>query len=152
MDSSNKHRAELLGEPFGTATAKLRKAIMFQLVQETNKDVCFRCGEKIKTIEDLSIEHKKSWARAENPKETFFDLNNITFSHLKCNVDARDNSGPRLNARGEKNSQAKLTWKQVDEIREKLKKGISLDKLAKEYNVCKRHITRIRDNIKWKIN
>jgi len=91
MNKANKQRAMLLGMPFGTANAKLRKMILFKLVKESGQDICYRCGKEIKTIEELSIEHKQSWPQGDNPKQLFFDLDNIAFSHLKCNCGA----GPR---------------------------------------------------------
>jgi hypothetical protein len=88
MNDSNKKKNELLGESYGTANGKLKKAILFQLLIETNKDGCFQCGNKIENIEELSVEHKIPWMSAENPIESFYDLNNISFSHLKCNSGA----------------------------------------------------------------
>ena len=70
---------------FGKANAKLRKMILFDLVKECNKDICYRCKKRIDKIEDLSIEHKIAWLDSANPRELFFDLNNIAFSHLDCN-------------------------------------------------------------------
>jgi len=84
----NKGKAELLGMPFGTASSKLRKMLLFTLVEELGRLQCYRCGENIDSIEEFSIEHKKAWAQAENPIESFFDLNNIAFSHLCCNSGA----------------------------------------------------------------
>ena len=46
--------------------------------------VCFKCGETIETPETLSIEHKIPWL--DNSVELFWDMNNIAFSHLSCNV------------------------------------------------------------------
>lgn len=46
---------------------------------------------KINTVEELSIEHKTPWLNSNNPKELYFDLNNIAFSHLSCNIGARRN-------------------------------------------------------------
>lgn len=88
MKENNNKKDELLGMSHGTASNQLRKMILFSLIQELNKDVCFRCGNKIERIEDLSIEHKEAWQSAENPKKSFFDLGNITFSHLNCNISA----------------------------------------------------------------
>lgn len=84
----NEVKTRLLGEPYGTATAKLRKAILFKLAQMAGLTGCYRCGEEIVNIEDFTIEHKESWMRSENPIEAFHDLNNIAFSHLSCNVGA----------------------------------------------------------------
>ncbi len=77
------NKSAFLGMPHGTAVARLRKLILFQLVQKCNEDICFRCGDKIKSVEDLSIEHKEPWENIS--LELFWDLNNIAFSHLKCN-------------------------------------------------------------------
>jgi hypothetical protein len=88
MDNTNKKKFEQLGEPIGTATNRLRKNIMFSLVQAMELDTCFRCGKKIENVENFSIEHKIAWMDSENPKELFFDLDNIAFSHLKCNIGA----------------------------------------------------------------
>ena len=82
---SNKKKSELLGQPYGTASNRLRKMILFDLITRFGLDDCYRCGSKIETIDDLSMEHKDSWQLATNPKESFFDLDNIAFSHLDCN-------------------------------------------------------------------
>jgi hypothetical protein len=84
-DKGNKRRAELLGMPFGTASNRLRKSIIFDLSSRLNLDVCFRCGEKILDVDSLSIEHKDSWMNSSDPIGSFFDLDNIAFSHLTCN-------------------------------------------------------------------
>lgn len=80
----NEKKAKKLGMPLGTAQARLRKMILFQLVQETGKDICFKCGKKIELLEDLSIEHKIPWLHVNI--SLFWDLNNIAFSHLSCNI------------------------------------------------------------------
>ena len=79
---------EQLGMSFGTANNRLRKAILFSLVQKLNEDKCFRCEKIIASVDDLSIEHKEPWQSANNPVESFFSLDNISFSHLSCNVKA----------------------------------------------------------------
>jgi len=149
-NNSSKKKAELLGEPAGTANAKLRKAIIFWLVQETGRDICYRCGEKISTIDELSIEHKESWMTAENPAEAFHNLDNISFSHLGCNCSAADRHFPHPLQRGENGGLAKLKWNQVREIRGRLKDGAGLTELAEEYLVSPRTISGIRDNETWK--
>ena len=86
MTNSNKKRTIQLGIPHGTATSKLRKMIMFKLLKEANLNWCFQCGNEIESVEDLSIEHKIPWMDSDNPKELFWDLENIAFSHLNCNI------------------------------------------------------------------
>jgi hypothetical protein len=56
-------------------------------------DNCYRCNLKIIDISTLSIEHKVSWRKADDPIYAFYDLNNIAFSHLRCNILAVDRKG-----------------------------------------------------------
>jgi len=83
----NKNKDKFLNMPHGTACNKLRKMIMFDLLKQLNKNFCYKCGKLIKNIDDLSIEHKKPWLHVD--KDLFWDLNNIAFSHLKCNTTDR---------------------------------------------------------------
>lgn len=89
MKEYNKEKARQLGMPIGTATARLKKSIMFELVKQLNLDICFVCQKKIESEEEFSIEHKTPWLYSKNPTELFFSLENIAFSHLKCNVSSR---------------------------------------------------------------
>lgn len=70
----------------GTAAGQLRKTLLFYFAVRLNEDICFRCGQRIDEEKQFSIEHKVPWLHSENPKELFFDLSNISFSHLKCNL------------------------------------------------------------------
>lgn len=78
-------KADQLGMPIGTASNRLVKDILFSLIVETGKNCCFHCSMPM-TREDFSIEHKTPWLDSEDPKQMFFDLNNISFSHHSCNV------------------------------------------------------------------
>ena len=82
----NAGKAKLLGIPFGTANARLRKALLFQFAGLLGKLNCYRCSKPIESIDDFSIEHKKAWAQADDSIQAFYDLDNIAFSHLSCNV------------------------------------------------------------------
>jgi hypothetical protein len=88
---SNENKKDQLGMPFGTAANRLRKMIMLWLLQQLDKNLCFRCGKKIESPEDLSIDHIESWM--DKDPNLFWDLDNIAFSHLKCNSAARRKSG-----------------------------------------------------------
>lgn len=79
-------KSKQLGMSHGTASNRLKKQILFSLVQETKKDICFQCGEKIKSVKEFSIEHKVPWL--DKDTDLFWDLDNIAFSHLSCNVGA----------------------------------------------------------------
>jgi hypothetical protein len=98
MTPSNKKKSKFLGMPYGTASGRLRKKILFNLVQETERDVCFRCGEKIKSADEISIEHKKPWLGIN--VDLFWDLDNIAFSHLRCNIPHRVRLPDRVPPKG----------------------------------------------------
>jgi hypothetical protein len=80
-----------LGMKPGKAYALLRKNLLFHMAVKCSMDVCFKCKEKIKTVEDLSIEHKIPWENR-NPK-LFWDLENICFSHKICNLNHLNTGG-----------------------------------------------------------
>lgn len=82
--SSSKRKSEFLGMPFGTATARLKKMILFSLLQKFQIDSCYVCNEKIDRIQDLTIEHILPWEGRD--VSLFWDLNNIAFSHIRCNI------------------------------------------------------------------
>ncbi len=86
MDAGNKKKGDQLGMPLGTAYAKLRKSVLFKLVKQTNQNVCFHCKKTIESIDEFSIEHKIPWL--DNNPDLFWNLDNIAFSHLTCNVSA----------------------------------------------------------------
>jgi 5-methylcytosine-specific restriction endonuclease McrA len=88
MKNSAKKKNKQLGMNFSTASHRLKKQVMFELIKETKKDSCYRCGQKITTAEVLSIDHKVDWLDSTNPISTFWDLNNIGFSHKHCNTAA----------------------------------------------------------------
>ena len=76
-----------LGMSHSTASHRLRKLILFSLINQT----CHRCKEKIESVKELSIEHKIAWQDSSDPVGLFFDLGNIAFSHLSCNSGSRRN-------------------------------------------------------------
>src|SRR6476620_6165346 len=84
--SSNAKKVEQLGMPQGTANARLRKNLTFHLAKQLGQHFCFRCEKEIETVEEFSVEHKEPWLDSENPSDMFFNLENIAFSHLKCNI------------------------------------------------------------------
>ena len=101
-------KKEQLGTGISNASYKLRGMILFSLVEELNRNYCYRCGEVI-TIEEFSIEHKINWLDSENPKQLYYDLKNIAFSHFKCNA---GNTRDRKYATQEERNRAKLDrWK-----------------------------------------
>jgi hypothetical protein len=87
ISNYNKRKSAQLGMNASTANHRLKVDILWNLVEKTEQDLCFHCG-LVMTRETFSIEHKVPWLHEPNAFELFFDLDNISFSHLKCNVGA----------------------------------------------------------------
>jgi len=83
--------AEQLGMSHGAANHKLRKNILFNFLCRLSENVCFKCKKVIDNINDLSVEHKLPWEGRD--AKLFWDLDNIAFSHLKCNTVHKISSG-----------------------------------------------------------
>ena len=79
-------QAELLGVSVSTAVNRLQRDLIFDFISKAG-EVCYRCHKPM-TREDFSIEHKTAWMGSSNPVETFFDVDNIAYSHLSCNSKA----------------------------------------------------------------
>jgi hypothetical protein len=92
MGNSNQRKDATLGMAHGTANGRLRKNILFFLLRKHNENICVRCDLSIETVEELSIEHIKPWEGIS--AELFWDLQNIAFSHLRCNIPHRYGPGP----------------------------------------------------------
>jgi len=91
MSKINVVKATQLGMPSGTASAKLRKMLLFRAVQRLGEDVCFKCKKQIQKIEEFTIEHKKPWLHIS--ADLFWDLDNIAYSHAACNRPERKSWG-----------------------------------------------------------
>src|SRR3990172_7595255 len=81
---SSKKKAGQLGMPLGTARGKLVKILLFSMAKELGRDACFHCNQKIETVNEFSLEHKKPWLDVST--DLFWDLSNVAFSHLHCNA------------------------------------------------------------------
>lgn len=143
----NRKKNIQLGMPYGTACNKLRKSLLFSLIKELNKNVCYQCGKIIESEDELSIEHKIPFLDSEDPKKLFFDLNNIAFSHLKCNAKAaRRPIGIKIKheerAKKGLHNLCKLNEEQVLKIKE-LSKTMKGAHIAKLMGVSKHTIYRI---------
>src|SRR5688500_10956784 len=89
--SSNARKSAFLGMPHGTACHRLRKMILLDLLRRYGENVCFKCSKLIETADELSIEHKLPWEGIS--VELFWDMENIAFSHLRCNKNHRRKGG-----------------------------------------------------------
>ena len=86
-------KSKQLGMNYSTASNRLRKKVLFMLIQRLKLDECFQCNNLIVEIEDLSIEHKKPWL--DDDPRLFWDMGNIAFSHRSCN-----SAAARYNTKG----------------------------------------------------
>ncbi|MBK3437474.1 hypothetical protein M1M11_31720 [Pseudomonas azerbaijanoccidens] len=89
----NCNKTDQLGMNPGTASHRLVKDLLYKFVIGAGHK-CHRCGEKM-LRENFSIEHIEPWMNSPDPRAMFFDLENIAYSHLKCNFAAarRPNAG-----------------------------------------------------------
>ena len=85
--TANEKKDKQLGMNHSTAQHRLRKKILFMLIQRLKLDTCFQCKNLIVEIDDLSIEHKKPWL--DEDIRLFWDMGNIAFSHISCNSAAK---------------------------------------------------------------
>ena len=91
---SDKKKMQLGMNP-STASHRLVKDVLWSLIVKTEQHDCCKCGEPM-SRETFSIEHLDPWLDSDDPVGLYFDLDNIGFSHLRCNVaDARSGS-PRV--------------------------------------------------------
>jgi hypothetical protein len=91
VSKSGARKSAFLGMPHGTAANRLRKLILFDLLRRHGENVCFKCSGKIETPDELSIEHKQPWEGVS--VELYWSLDNIAFSHLRCNRNHRYEGG-----------------------------------------------------------
>jgi hypothetical protein len=91
MQAKTRKKILQLGMPQGTASHRLLKDVLFALLCEAGRNVCFHCSKPM-TRGAFSIEHKTPWLDSEDPVRLFFAQSNIAFSHLGCNVAARRGS------------------------------------------------------------
>lgn len=99
-----------LGMNYSTASGRLVKDLLWDFVKSSGKNNCYHCNLPM-TREDFSIEHKTPWLDSENPKDLFFDISNISYSHLSCNCRASrrgkyDNEEDRLEAKRKSNRES----------------------------------------------
>lgn len=83
----------IIGSSYATLSKQGIKKFLFQLVKKCGLDNCVRCGQKIESSSELSIEHSIPYGRIEDPVEkekAFYDIKSIKFSHLLCNCSHRN--------------------------------------------------------------
>lgn len=96
--TSNNKKSATLGMPHGTATGRLRKMVLFHLLKKHSENICVRCNKEIENVDDLSLEHIKPWEGIS--ADLFWDLNNISFSHIFCNRPHRLHGNKKFTSEG----------------------------------------------------
>lgn len=86
-NNTQQRKTEQLNMNPSTASQKLIKDIIFDFIKQSKLTKCFQCGQEM-TRDNFSIEHKTPWLDSEKPVELFFSLDNISYSHHRCNVSA----------------------------------------------------------------
>lgn len=97
MDNSKAKKKSQLGMDPGTAQNRLLKDILWNFIQKSGDITCCKCGDEM-TRETFSIEHLHPWLDSHDPVGLFFDMQNIGFSHLKCNLAAARKNTPKYSA------------------------------------------------------
>lgn len=101
-----------LGMNPSTASGRLNKDLLFDFISKADH-TCFRCGGEL-TRDTFSIEHKETWLDSSDPVALFFDLDNIAYSHLSCNISASRPNGKKYFTAEEKriarNEQDRQRW------------------------------------------
>lgn len=75
---------EQLGMTVGIASYLLKKQMLWRFMPDEMKN-CLRCGERL-TVEDFTLDHKVPWRGMDTDR--FWDLDNIGYSHHRCNSSA----------------------------------------------------------------
>lgn len=99
-----------LGMSTGKARSILVKKLMFNMLCRLDLNQCFVCKKEM-LLENFSIEHKMPWLDSEMPGELYFDLDNITFSHLSCNSSITCRNGKCSGATFNRTRRGNKKWK-----------------------------------------
>jgi len=87
-------KTQQLGMNPSTASGRLVKDLLFNFVKKADI-TCFQCGGEL-TRDTFSIEHKTPWLDSESPIDLYFDTDNISYSHLNCNIKSARKRGPTV--------------------------------------------------------
>ncbi len=94
--------------------------------------------------EDIQVLHRCDNRKCVNPKHLFLGTH-------QDNMKDMENKNRCYMSRGEKNPNSKLTWDEVNKIRNEYNNGKKCFNLAKEYNMTVQQIRHIVKNRQWKI-
>ena len=139
MKQSSDKVTNQLGMSIGTATHRLRKQVMFDLLSKLKQNTCIRCNAAIETADELSIDHKVPWRGKDT--QLFWNLDNIGFSHKRCNL-PHNRSGSR------KNTPDGMSWcnqcKQMKELNMFSLDNKRWNKASSYCKECKNEVEKLR--------
>lgn len=78
-------KTTFLGMSYGMAMGRLRRNVRYRLLAIHGENQCYVCHKAILAAEEISLEHKRPWLNQKEGRKLFWDLNNIAFSHRRCN-------------------------------------------------------------------
>ena len=87
MKASEEEKTKQLGMSASGACRRLCRMMLFKLYKRLDEDICYRCGKKIETLKEFSLNHKRPWLHVST--DLFWDLDNIVASHGRCNTGVR---------------------------------------------------------------
>lgn len=126
----SKKKSAQLGMAFSKANYILSRDILFSFSQKLGYTQCVHCKTLlIRTT--FSIEHIIPWQDSATPFELFFDISNITFSCLSCNVKASRRYHKKYSSRKESNKAYKDRIKSNPDKLKKYKEARKKEYLAR---------------------
>jgi len=84
LKNGNKQKESQLGMKLCQARTLLHRKLIFSLIEKSDQNLCFKCSRPM-TENNYSIEHRDEWLYADDPVKAYFNMDNIAFSHRKCN-------------------------------------------------------------------
>ncbi len=111
-----------LGMNPSTASHRLVKDILWKFIKDTGNNICFQCQGAMDR-ENFSIEHKEPWLDSDDPQGLFFNLDNISFSHISCNISSARRPHKKYQNKEEKNKGmaelARASWSKLTKEEQK---------------------------------
>lgn len=74
---------DLLDGDYAKMNYRLHMRFIFKMIKDLKQNFCFRCKQEIESDDELSLDHKISYIN--NDPKWYFDINNIYYSHNRCN-------------------------------------------------------------------
>jgi hypothetical protein len=93
-------KEQQLGDSQGNARNRLQSLLIVDLLNRLKINSCHRCGDAI-TPDSLSFDHIQQWMSASDPVASFYSMDNIAFSHLRCNCRHTSGSHGKRTSRDE---------------------------------------------------